>query len=82
MTAPCTPVALKPPAAQLTLRRTEAKYLLGSALALAYGSTQTQVTMDGSVYTSVAGGMGGPGAGRPDGMGFSPDQWQAPQKMG
>ena len=31
MTAPCTPVAPKPPAAQLTFRRTEAKYLLGLA---------------------------------------------------
>lgn len=31
MTAPCTSVAPKPPAAQLTLRRAEAKYLLGPA---------------------------------------------------
>lgn len=82
MTAPCTPAAPKPPAVQLTFRRTEAKYLLGPALALAYGSNQTQVTMGGSVYTSVTGGMGGPGAGRPDDMGFSPDRRQAPQKMG
>lgn len=41
-------------------------------------------TVSGGVVlcTSVAGGMGGSGAGRPDGMGFSPDQQQAPQKMG
>ena len=37
--------------------------------------------LEGSTVT-ITGGMGGPGAGRPDGMGFSPDQRQAPQKMG
>lgn len=66
----------------------------GGTYTLSYGTNQTQVTMDGSVYTSVTGGMGqgqggmggpgqdGSGAGRPDGTGFSPDQQQAPQKMG
>lgn len=66
----------------------------GGTYTLSYGTNQTQITMDGSVYTSVTGdmgqgqgGMGGPGqdgsgAGRPDATGFSPDQQQAPQKMG
>lgn len=66
----------------------------GGTYTLSYGTNQTQVTMDGSVYTSVTGGMGqgqggmggpgqdGSGAGRPAGTGFSPDQQQAPQKMG
>ena len=59
----------------------------GATYVLRHGSSETQVTMDGSLYTSVSGGMGqggadGPGGNRPDGMGFSPDQRQAPQKLG
>lgn len=66
----------------------------GGTYTLSYGTNQTQVTMNDPVYTSVTGGMGqgqggmggpgqdGSGAGRPDATGFSPDQQQAPQKMG
>lgn len=43
--------------------------------------SQSYEGLEGSTVT-VSGGMGGPGAGRPDGMGFSPDQRQAPQKLG
>lgn len=46
--------------------------------------SQSYEGLEGSTVTITGGmgGMGGPGAGRPDGMGFSPDQRQAPQKLG
>lgn len=40
--------------------------------------SQSYEGLEGSTVTI----MGGPGAARPDGMGFSPDQRQALQKMG
>lgn len=59
----------------------------GATYVLRHGSSEMQVTMDGSVYTSVSGGMGqggadGPGDNRPDGTGFSPDRGQKPQITG
>lgn len=46
--------------------------------------SQSYEGLEGSTVTVSGGmgGMGGSGAGRPDGMGFSPDQRQAPQKLG